>query len=117
MFEYQLKRSARRKTVAIKVSQKLVTVYAPTHVPKLQIEQWLFSKKEWVTAQLHKQLNAIDTQQHPFKNQQIMVFAKPYTITFAKGTKEKVHQHHHGSERRRHTARHAGLVHACVQYT
>ena len=92
MFEYQLKRSARRKTVAIKVSQKLVTVYAPTHVPKLQIEQWLFSKKEWVTAQLHKQLNAIDTQQHPFKSQQIMVFAKPYTITFAKGTRSHVQQ-------------------------
>ncbi|TMO73181.1 M48 family peptidase [Pseudoalteromonas sp. S3776] len=78
--------------MAIKVSQQLVTVYAPTHVSKIHIEQWLLSKKEWVAAQLHKQLNAIDVHQYPFKSQKVTVFAKPYTITFAKGTRSYVQQ-------------------------
>lgn len=92
MFEYQLKRSARRKTVAIKVSKKVVTVYAPMHVPKTSIEQWLKSKQAWVNLQLNKQLNFIDKQQRPLKQCQVLIFEKPHTLVFKQSSSSYVEQ-------------------------
>ena len=50
VFEYQLKKSIKRKTVAIKVHNKKVTVYAPQFVSNKHIQEWLFDKQVWVNA-------------------------------------------------------------------
>ncbi|WP_024611567.1 SprT family zinc-dependent metalloprotease [Pseudoalteromonas sp. TB64] len=85
MFEYQLKKSARRKTVAIKVHNQKVTVYAPSYVAKNQIDSWLHEKKSWVDAQLRKQLNATDTKQYPFEKEQIRLFSEVVNLRFEQG--------------------------------
>ena len=54
MLDYTLRRSRRRKTVAIKVAQKELTVYAPHFVTKTQINEWLLSKQGWIDAQVLK---------------------------------------------------------------
>ena len=63
----KLKKSIRRKTVAIKVHNQKVTVYAPHFVAKKHIDTWLFDKQEWVEEQLKKQSLIDDTKQIPFQ--------------------------------------------------
>lgn len=82
LVEYTLKRSRRRKTVAIKVHQQSVTVYAPYDLAKHYIEQWLESKQQWVQAQIIKQSEQIDARQFPLQSLQIKLFAVPLAINF-----------------------------------
>ncbi|WP_227008898.1 M48 family metallopeptidase [Pseudoalteromonas prydzensis] len=82
MFEYTLKRSRRRKTVAIKVQQQSVTVYAPVGVAKQELEGWLLSKSDWITAQIQKQSQLLDTRQYPLKDNSILVFAQPMALLY-----------------------------------
>jgi predicted metal-dependent hydrolase len=56
VFDYQLKKSKRRKTVAIKVHDQSVTVYAPHNVAQKQIDSWLLEKQPWIEAQLKSSL-------------------------------------------------------------
>ena len=46
MFDYQLKLSKRRKTVAIKVTPKQVLVTAPYNICEVALENWLKGKTE-----------------------------------------------------------------------
>lgn len=82
LFEYTLKRSRRRKTVAIKVQQQSVTVYAPVGVAKQELEGWLLSKSDWITAQIQKQSQLLDTRQYPLKDNSILVFAQPMALLY-----------------------------------
>ena len=75
VFEYQLKKSIKRKTVAIKVHNKKVTVYAPQFVSNKHIQEWLFDKQVWVNAQLTKQHNIADNRQNPLKDKQILILS------------------------------------------
>ncbi|KPH93395.1 hypothetical protein AMS58_17550 [Pseudoalteromonas porphyrae] len=83
MFEYTLKRSRRRKTVAIKVHQQAVTVYAPIGVAKKELESWLLSKTDWINVQITKQSQQLDTRQYPLKNNRVVVFDDVVQLTFA----------------------------------
>lgn len=53
--QYQLKRSRRRKTLAIKISNREVIVYAPFYVEEAFINQWVHNKRQWVLKHLEKQ--------------------------------------------------------------
>lgn len=90
VFEYQLKKSTRRKTVAIKVHNKKVTVYAPYFVTEKQIEEWLRGKQQWVESQLTKQLTLIDSKQYPFKDKRITIFHEPVHLSFEQGDESKI---------------------------
>ncbi len=90
MFEYQLKKSARRKTVAIKVHSQKVTVYAPHFVAKKHIDTWLFDKQEWVAEQLKKQSSIDDTKQYPFESKKISVFSETIYLKLDSGQDSKV---------------------------
>ena len=90
MFEYQLKKSTRRKTVAIKVHSHKVTVYAPHFVAKKHIDTWLFDKQEWVAEQLKKQSSIDDTKQYPFKSKKISVFSEMIYLRLEPGQYSKV---------------------------
>ncbi|MEL0649042.1 SprT family zinc-dependent metalloprotease [Pseudoalteromonas agarivorans] len=90
VFEYQLKKSSKRKTVAIKVHDKKVTVYAPHFVSNKHIDEWLFDKQAWVSAQLAKQLNITDRRQNPLKDKQILIFNSAVNLSFKQGVKSEV---------------------------
>ncbi|WP_372761750.1 YgjP-like metallopeptidase domain-containing protein, partial [Pseudoalteromonas sp.] len=96
MFEYQLKKSTRRKSVAIKVHNQQVTVYAPHYLNKQQLEGWLQAKKPWVAAQLQKQLTAIDSQQYVFQDKQIRLFNESINLSFAAAATSAVTQQPQG---------------------
>ncbi|MBO7927960.1 MULTISPECIES: M48 family metallopeptidase [Pseudoalteromonas] len=96
MFAYQLKKSTRRKTVAIKVHNQNVTVYAPHHVQKKVLDNWLLEKKSWVEAQLQKQLTLVDTKQYPLKDKKIWVFSEAINLTFQQGNTSTVERQQDG---------------------
>jgi len=93
VFEYKLKKSVRRKTVAIKVHNQNVTVYAPHFVAKKQIDTWLFDKQEWVEEQLKKQFLIEDTKQYPFESREICVFSETIYLKLDSGQDSKVIPH------------------------
>jgi predicted metal-dependent hydrolase len=93
LFEYQLKRSTRRKTLAIKVHNQHVTVYAPHYIKKTLINEWITDKAEWVTVQLHKQAKRIDSLQYPLQSHQIFIFDTPRTLHFSIACKSSVVEH------------------------
>ncbi|MGS0496270.1 M48 family peptidase [Pseudoalteromonas sp. S1727] len=87
LFEYKLKRSRRRKTVAIKVQQQSVTVYAPVGVAIEELEGWLVSKSGWINEQLYKQSQLLDTRQYLLKDNRVLVFDQPITLVYGTGTR------------------------------
>ncbi|MCF2860052.1 M48 family metallopeptidase [Pseudoalteromonas sp. SMS1] len=57
-FNYQLKLSKRRKTVAIKVRTSGICVYAPHNICKTWLSNWVHSKQKWILEKqksLHEQ--------------------------------------------------------------
>ena len=93
MLDYTLKRSKRRKTVAIKVAQRELTVYAPHFVTKTQINEWLLSKQGWIDAQLHKQQIQADTRQFPLKTHSIKLFNEAVNVQFENAARTQWQQH------------------------
>ncbi|MGO2074663.1 MAG: M48 family metallopeptidase [Pseudoalteromonas sp.] len=85
----------RRKTVAIKVHQEQLTVYAPHFVKEADIKKWLNSQAQWITKQLNKQQSQVDTRQYPLKTHQVKLFSEPLTVIFEQG---KLTQWHFSSE-------------------
>lgn len=82
MFDYQLKLSKRRKSVAIKVTEQNVIVSAPYNVCEQALSQWLQSKKGWVEKQQQK-VSLLLPVQSPFQSGTILIFGHIYTIEFA----------------------------------
>ncbi|TMO57136.1 M48 family metallopeptidase [Pseudoalteromonas phenolica] len=82
MFDYQLKLSKRRKTVAIKVTPDQVVVTAPYNVCEVALENWLKSKKDWVHAQRNK-LELSPSIQKPLHTRSLLVFGSVYKIEFS----------------------------------
>tara|TARA_B100002049_G_C16017998_1_gene348926 strand:+ start:260 stop:961 length:702 start_codon:yes stop_codon:yes gene_type:complete len=98
LLDYTLKRSKRRKTVAIKVAQQQLTVYAPHFVPLGDIESWLVSKKDWVQAQIAKQASQAQMQQLPLETGVINLFNQPLAIKLNKGKSSHWQQNERSSE-------------------
>ncbi len=57
MFEYEIKQSHKRKTIAIKIKQGHVTVYAPYYVPLSVVKQFVLHKQQWILRKLTIQDN------------------------------------------------------------
>ncbi|KZN36255.1 M48 family metallopeptidase [Pseudoalteromonas luteoviolacea] len=77
-FNYQLKLSKRRKTVAIKVQPSGVSVYAPHTICKNWLNTWLLSKQQWV---LDKQQSLDNTRQTDiWSSNTIMVYGREYEL-------------------------------------
>lgn len=82
LFEYNLKRSSRRKTIAIKVHQQQLTVYAPNFVKEADIKQWLNTQTQWITTQLNKQKLQVDTRQYPLTTKQVSLFSETISVIY-----------------------------------
>ena len=65
---YQLKRSSRRRSVALQIRQGKLAVLAPYDVDKLQIDQFVALKQQWIHSHLQRQ--AITTQPPDYLAQQ-----------------------------------------------
>ncbi|MBQ4814568.1 M48 family metallopeptidase [Pseudoalteromonas luteoviolacea] len=77
-FNYQLKLSKRRKTVAIKVRSSGVSVYAPHNICKSWLSGWVSSKQEWV---LEKQKSLNEQQPDTLWSvNKILVFGHEYGL-------------------------------------
>jgi len=74
LLDYTLKRSKRRTTVAIKVAEQKLTVYAPFYVPQTEIDAWLNTKQDWVAEQIAKQSMQAERRQLPLVNATIKLF-------------------------------------------
>ncbi|WP_404340448.1 M48 family metallopeptidase [Pseudoalteromonas mariniglutinosa] len=90
--DYTLKRSKRRKTVAVKIAQQQLTVYAPHYVSQQHIHEWLLSKESWINAQLNKQSQQAETRQFPMRSGNCKLFAETLVINFIKDTKTQWQQ-------------------------
>ncbi len=116
MFDYQLKKSKRRKTVAIKIYNQTVTVYAPHYVPLKQIDSWLLEKQHWIETQLKKQLNVIDTKQYPIEQNKIKIFSESVELIFREGPSSDVKEHNnalfitHSSRVKNYKNKYEGLI-------
>lgn len=87
MLDYTLKRSKRRTTVAIKVAEQKLTVYAPFYVSQTEIDGWLKTKQDWVAEQIARQSSQAERRQLPLVNATIKLFGQSVPIIFAKGPK------------------------------
>ncbi|CAM4152360.1 M48 family metallopeptidase [Pseudoalteromonas byunsanensis] len=81
MFEYQLKLSKKRKTVALKVTAKGIHVYAPYGACMTEVERWLSTKKPWVEAQ-QKRLSVGVQVQTPWQSNSVLIFGEEYAFSF-----------------------------------
>jgi predicted metal-dependent hydrolase len=81
MFEYQLKESKRRRSVAIKVTDNSIVVYAPEGLERTWLEEWLLSKQSWVLTQRQK-MKTLPTVQRPWHSNTIRVFGELYSCCF-----------------------------------
>lgn len=54
-FDYQIVRSARRKTLCVQIKQSKIRVLAPTRFPLAEITDFLHQKKHWIQQKLQLQ--------------------------------------------------------------
>ncbi len=80
---YQLKRSARRRSVALQIRHGQLAVLAPYYVDKLQIDQFVALKQQWINnhlqrqAVLHSVPDYLALQQLPFLDEQLQLKIVP----------------------------------------
>lgn len=73
-FSYEIKRSSRRRTLALQIGQKGLQVFAPLYLDQLTITQFVIKKQHWIRNHLHKQqpvLDHIGRQRLPFLGQEL----------------------------------------------
>lgn len=92
MFEYELKLSKRRKSVAIKVTPERVVVSAPFNVCRSSLGQWLETKSKWVQAQQSK-LQYLPSKQSPLLTSKLSLFGQIYDIEFLNISEASVDHH------------------------
>ncbi|NOU50906.1 M48 family metallopeptidase [Pseudoalteromonas sp. JBTF-M23] len=80
MFEYQLKLSKKRKTIALKVTDNGVLVYAPQGACIKGVERWLETKTLWVAKQQQRLAKSVQ-QQIPWNSGKLLVFGNEYAFT------------------------------------
>lgn len=78
--QYQLKRSAKRRTLSIQIKHNHVIVRAPTQLSNTEIAQFVSSKVSWINRQLAKQSQLISQIQKPLQDHKIKLFGSTYNI-------------------------------------
>lgn len=79
-----VKSKRRKKTVSLKVKDKIVTVYAPSNTSDKFIHNFLSEHKDWVNKQLSTQVTKLPIQQKT----SILYFGNRVNLKFIKGTKK-----------------------------
>ena len=81
--DYQLKKSQKRKTIAINIKNSEVTVLAPHFVPKSYIDELIIKKHQWINKKIsEQQLNAvaIENKRSPLENKSFKLFGEVVAI-------------------------------------
>ncbi|RVU41165.1 M48 family peptidase [Rheinheimera riviphila] len=80
---YQLKRSSRRRSVSLQIRQGQLAVLAPDYVDKLQIDQFVALKQQWIKSHLQRQATVaavpdyLALQQLPLLDEQLQLKIVP----------------------------------------
>ncbi len=82
-FSYQVKYSSKRKTVAIKIENSCVKVYAPNYISPKQIEEFVDLKSGWIMDKLSFQSNTLV--KSILEQRQIAVLGQVYELCFCDG--------------------------------
>ncbi len=88
--KYKLKRSARRRTLAIKVVRSEVTVYAPNRLNEAIIVGWVESKRGWIEMQLLRQEKEHLKVQNPWLQRRICLFGDTLPIEIGEAARSEV---------------------------
>ncbi|GEK09624.1 DUF45 domain-containing protein [Pseudoalteromonas sp. McH1-7] len=76
--QYLLKKSRKRKTVAIKIKSGKVIVYAPEHICEQWLYSWVNSKSDWIASKLAQGVE--HTKNRPLTTNKIAIFGDKFTI-------------------------------------
>ncbi|MBQ4835302.1 M48 family metallopeptidase [Pseudoalteromonas luteoviolacea] len=91
-FNYQLKLSRRRKTVAIKVKPDGVVVYAPEGICENWLTAWLHSKQSWVAQKQRLVADTLPCKKTPLEK--VTIFGDCYVVCYGHSSAYIDHQHH-----------------------
>ncbi|WP_189069941.1 M48 family metallopeptidase [Deinococcus radiotolerans] len=81
----QVKRSGRRRTVAVQVTPGAVTVFAPTRVPLRQLRDILDARREWVAGHLATYAARPPARPAPFHGQRVPFLNEELTLHLDEG--------------------------------
>ncbi|MGB1236879.1 MAG: M48 family metallopeptidase [Pseudomonadales bacterium] len=87
---YQIKRSAKRRQLCIQVKQSTLHVLAPLNLPSDAIEQFIESKRAWITRKLAQQAIQQQQLQDPFGRPFILIEGLRRAVDFTRGNKAQV---------------------------
>jgi predicted metal-dependent hydrolase len=91
MFDYQLFKSDRRKTLSLQVKNGEVIVRAPTYLSHVQIDQFIVSKSSWLKSKLANHRDRPKIEKINFVNGDlIFILGKRKTLTVRYGNKNEV---------------------------
>ncbi|KID37977.1 M48 family metallopeptidase [Pseudoalteromonas maricaloris] len=82
--QYQLKKSRKRKSVAIKIKAGQVFVYAPEQICERWLHNWVESKSDWIKSKLA--LKVIPESPRPLETGIVQVFGETFTIQRGEST-------------------------------
>lgn len=79
--EYQLVRSAKRRTISLQVKASKVRVLAPAHIPESTISQFVQQKSTWLWKKISEQQSVTDNKQRTFETGDIFYYlGQPLTL-------------------------------------
>jgi len=81
--DYHLKKSHKRKTIAINIKNAEVTVLAPNFVPKSYIDELVIKKHQWIKSKVDKQkldVFVIKNKKSALENQHFQLFGQTISI-------------------------------------
>ncbi len=75
---YQLKRSAKRRSIGLKISRDGLIVSAPSHLSQSEIDRCIFEKQHWINRHLAKQtqlpvINYLEARRLPFLDDELIL--------------------------------------------
>ncbi|PCK31250.1 M48 family metallopeptidase [Pseudoalteromonas piscicida] len=76
--QYQLKKSQKRKSVAIKIKSGQVFVYAPEQICERWLHSWVESKSDWIRSKL--ELKVVEVAQRPLDTGTVQIFGETFVI-------------------------------------
>ncbi|MEW6998988.1 M48 family metallopeptidase [Colwelliaceae bacterium BS250] len=79
--QYQLVRSAKRRTISLQVKASKVRVLAPAHIPESAISQFVQQKSTWLWKKISEQQSVTDNKQRSFETGDIFYYlGQPLTL-------------------------------------
>ena len=97
IFDYQLQRSSRRKTLAVVIRRGEVKVMAPDFVPVHVIDEFVAARQGWIESKLNLQQGTVDREaqfaKQYIKGECFLLFERQLSLNVVSGAKSWVDLH------------------------